>query len=152
MGAIPYECYRFSYQRAQKQNEAHVSASSGQPEKNMILKGERGTSEVHHEAFDSEMSVCQVLVWDSRSVVETSQVERHIPISIRLVYLSRIRTTYAGSCASSFFRLINAQQFLLVQWKSLKAQILSTHILIRRAWINPSIASLPRHYDNLAAD
>jgi hypothetical protein len=84
-----------------------VSASSGQSEKNMIVAGERGTSDVHHDAF--EMSVCQVLVWDSRSVVETSQLERHIPISIRPVYLSRIRTTYAGSCASSFCKLINAQ-------------------------------------------
>lgn len=37
------------------------------------------------------------------SAIETSQLERRIPISIRPVYLSRTRTTYAGSYASSFF-------------------------------------------------
>jgi hypothetical protein len=47
---------------------------------------------------------CQVLVWDSRSVVETSQLERHILISIRFMYLSRIRTTYAGSLRFKFLQ------------------------------------------------
>ena len=45
--------------------------------------------------------------------------------------------------------LINAQQFLLVQWKSLKVKY---SVLIRRAWLNPSTISLPRHYDNLAVN
>lgn len=56
-----------------------MSASSGQSEKNMIVTDELGTSEVHRDGF--EMSACQVLVWDSRSVVETSQLERHIPMA-----------------------------------------------------------------------
>ena len=66
MGVIPYEFYRSSYQWAQKHNyEAYVSASSCLSEKNMIVTDERGTSEIHHDAF--EMWECQVqLVWDSR--------------------------------------------------------------------------------------
>jgi hypothetical protein len=77
---------------------------------NMIVTGERGTSEVH-DAFEmSDQHVRYSYAWDSRSVVETSQLELCIPISIRLVCLSGIRTTYyTGSCASSFFKLFSAQ-------------------------------------------
>jgi hypothetical protein len=53
---------------AQKHNEAYVSASSGRSE---IMTDERGTREVNHDGF--ELLTCQVLVWDSRPVVETSE-------------------------------------------------------------------------------
>lgn len=56
------------------------------------------------------MSGCQVLVWDSRAVVETFQLELYIPISIRLLYLSGIHTTYTDSCGFKFFKFINPHQ------------------------------------------
>jgi hypothetical protein len=149
MGAIPYEFYRFSYQRAQKHNEAYVSASSGQPEKNMIVTGERGTSEVHHDAF--EMSVCQVLVWDSRSVVETSQLERHIPISIHLCTFRE----FAQHTLAAALQVLQTHQRAVIPVSIVEViedSNTQNSVLIRRAWINPSIASLPRHYDNLAAN
>jgi hypothetical protein len=87
-----------------------VSASSGQSEKNMIVTDEQGTSEVHRDGF--EISACQVLVWDSRSAVEASQLKRHIPIIV-VFSLCTFENSHnihcsTGGCASSFFGLINA--------------------------------------------
>jgi hypothetical protein len=53
----------------------------------MIVTDEQGTSEVHRDRF--EISACQVLVWDSRSAVEASQLKTsHAHYSsIQLVYI-----------------------------------------------------------------
>ena len=54
--------------------------------------------------------VRQVLVWDSRPMVETFQFKRYIPISIYLTLVPFGECTrYTGSCVSSFFKLVNVQ-------------------------------------------